>query len=132
MSSYIDSSVFIRRYARERVGAAEPPAVGALDRPVTSRITQVEVLRFLGRADSAVERSLGEVLFAHELGQCEIIELDAALAIRAAQIAAQGAVKSLDAIHLAAAERAGCVVFVTGDRRQGQAASALGMRVMEC
>ena len=132
MSSYIDSSVFLRRYVREQVEAVPAPAPVDILGPTTCRITQVEVLRFLERSPSAVERSLGLALFAHELGQCDVVEVDEFLALRAAIFGGRYSVKSLDAIHLAAAERAACTTFVTGDRRQAAAARALGMAVTEC
>lgn len=132
MSAYIDSSAFLRRYVREDVDAVAAPTLAEIHGPTTCRVTQVEVLRFLERSPSAIERSLGHAVFAHELAQCHVIEIDEALSLRAAAIAGRQGVKSLDALHLAAAERAGCDTLVTGDRRQGRAARTLGLAVVEC
>lgn len=132
MSTYLDSSVFLRRYLRESVDAAPPPELGDIERPTSCRIAQVEVLRGLGRLSSAVERSLGQALFRFEFDHCEVVEIDDALCTCAGDIAAQHSVRSLDAIHLAAAVRAECSAFVTGDRRQAAVARSLGLAVREC
>lgn len=132
MSTYLDSSVFLRRYLRESVDAAVPPEFGDVDRPTSCRIVQVEVLRRLGHLSSAVERSLGQALFRFEFDHCEVVEIDDALCTSAGDIAARHSMRSLDALHLAAALRADCSEFVTGDRRQAVAARSLGMAVREC
>lgn len=132
MSTYLDSSVFLRRYLRESVVAAPPPEFGDVDRPTSCRIVQVEVLRRLGQLTSPVERSLGQALFRFEFDHCEVVEIDDALCSRAGDLAAQHSMRSLDAMHLAAALRADCAEFVTGDRRQAAVANALGMAVREC
>lgn len=132
MSTYLDSSVFVRRYAGERVGAARPPAPSDVSSPVTCRITQVEVLRVIGRADSTVELAFGDAIFTKEMDACQVVELDEQLAQRAARIAIEHGVRSLDAIHLAAAELMECTAFATGDRRQGRAARELGFSVVDC
>ena len=132
MSTYLDSSVFLRRYLRESVDAPPPPELGDVGRPTACRIVQVEVLRRLGQLPSAVERSLGQALFRFEFDHCEVVEIDDALCTRAGDIAAEHAMRSLDAVHLAAAMLAECSEFVTGDRRQAAVARSLGMAVREC
>jgi len=70
--------------------------------------------------------------FAADAARLEIIELDAETCERAATIAEVTGAKTLDAMHLAAAQRAGGpeISFVTFDLRQAQAARTLGFTVL--
>jgi predicted nucleic acid-binding protein len=70
--------------------------------------------------------------FADDLGSVSIIELDEATCEPAASIAETTGVRTLDALHLAAAQRvlepgSG---FLTFDVRQAQAARVLGLTVV--
>jgi predicted nucleic acid-binding protein len=68
----------------------------------------------------------------HDLGVLSVVELDEATCETAAPIAELTGVPTLDALHLAAAQRVGgaAVPFLTLDLRQAQAARALGLTVV--
>jgi predicted nucleic acid-binding protein len=70
--------------------------------------------------------------FADDLEAFALIELDAHTCELAATIAEQTGVRSLDALHLGAAQRLGtqALAFVTFDLRQAQAARTLGFSVL--
>ena len=70
--------------------------------------------------------------FADDLHSFSIIELDEATCESAAAIAEASGVRTLDALHLAAAQRVSApgVCFLTFDLRQAQAARALGLTVV--
>jgi uncharacterized protein len=97
---------------------------------LTARHTIVEVRRNLARllAGVATARSA----FATDLEALSIVELDEVTCDAAAQIAEVTGVRTLDALHLAAAQRIGgpAVPFLTFDVRQAHAARALGLTVV--
>ena len=64
--------------------------------------------------------------------QTQIVELDAETCERAADYAVTLGVRTLDALHLAAAHRVGggALPFLTFDLRQAQAARSLGWMVL--
>lgn len=70
--------------------------------------------------------------FERDWSMIEIVEIDGELCERAADLAEVTGVRALDAVHLAAAHRAGAprVSFATFDLRQAQAARSLGWMVL--
>ncbi|GAA1548278.1 type II toxin-antitoxin system VapC family toxin [Kribbella hippodromi] len=91
---------------------------------VSSVLAEVETFRALARhAPSAIKR------LPRVLDLIDLTELDAAGRI-VAQAVQPAEVRSLDAIHLAAAKRAGPLVsFVTYDKRLADAARTAGLPV---
>ncbi|MBC8195714.1 MAG: type II toxin-antitoxin system VapC family toxin [Acidimicrobiia bacterium] len=132
MTLYVDSSALIKRYIKED-GAEEAVAHMASDPVlVTSALTAIEVRRNLKRIltdDLEVMRGR----FSVDLDAFAVISLDAQVCDDAAKVAEQTLCRSLDAIHLAAARRAGSATTVlTFDRRQAQAARSIGLSVIGC
>ena len=91
----------------------------------TSRVAVIEVLRATSLANPAPEvRVAAEGL----LSSCMLVELNDDL-IRSAALLASATVRTLDAIHLASALRAGPDEFVAYDSRLLEAALAHGLSV---
>lgn len=132
MSLYVDSSALLKRYVEEPDSEAADELLRSDPSLLTARHTVVEVRRNLARV--LAERDAGEArsAFLGDLEALSLIELDATTCERAAAIAEVTGVRSLDALHLAAAQRAGgaAVPFLTFDVRQAQAARALGFTVV--
>jgi len=107
--------------ACERILRADPSWV-------TGRHTWVEVLRNLAKLLRGTERTRLKAAFRSDWSRMYLVELDATTCERAGDLAETLQVRSLDALHLAAAERAGgaALRFVTYDLRQAQAARSLG------
>lgn len=132
MSLYVDSSAFLKRYVDE----ADSPVADALLQAdptlLTARHTIVEVRRNLARLLSGRSLAAARAAFAEDLPSVAIIELDEATCEQAASIAETTGVRTLDALHLAAAHRVSepGVGFLTFDLRQAQAARALGLTVV--
>jgi len=132
VSLYVDSSVLLKRYLDE----PDSEAAGALLRSdpllVTGRHTVVEVRRNLARLLDGPGLVEVRAAFAGDLERLAIVELDPETCERAAGIAEITGVRTLDALHLGAAQRAGggAVTFLTFDLRQAQAARTLGMTVL--
>ena len=132
MSVYVDSSALLKRYVDGPDSQAAESLLRSDPSLLTARHTVVEVRRNLARLlhepDAAAMRSA----FMQDLEDLSIVELDTATCESAASIAELTGVRTLDALHLAAAQRVGgaAVPFLTFDLRQAQAARTLGLTVI--
>lgn len=132
MSTYVDSSALLKRYVEEADSTAADALLRADPALLTARHTIVEVRRNLARLLSGRELMAARAVFAADLTSFSVIELDEATCESAALIAETTGVRTLDALHLAAAQRVASpgVGFLTFDLRQAQAARALGLTVV--
>lgn len=132
MSTYVDSSALLKRYVEEADSTAADALLRADPALLTARHTIVEVRRNLARLLSGRELKAARAVFAADLTSFSVIELDEATCESAALIAETTGVRTLDALHLAAAQRVASpgVGFLTFDLRQAQAARALGLTVL--
>ena len=132
MSTYVDSSVLLKRYVEEADSAAADSLLRGDRALLTARHTIVEVRRNLARLLSGRDLVTARAAFADDLSSLSIIELDEVTCESAAAIAEATGVRTLDALHLAAAQRVSApgTVFLTFDLRQAQAARALGLTVV--
>jgi uncharacterized protein len=132
VSLYVDSSALLKRYVDEPDSNAAESLLRSDSSLLTARHTVVEVrrnvARLLDEPDAAAMRSA----FMQDLEDLSIVELDAATCESAAAIAEVTGARTLDALHLAAAQRIGgaAVPFLTFDLRQAQAARSLGLTVI--
>jgi predicted nucleic acid-binding protein len=132
VSTYVDSSALLKRYVEEPDSAGADALLRADRGLLTARHTIVEVRRNLARLLSGRDLAAARGDFADDLRSFSIIELDEATCESAATIAETTGVRTLDALHLAAAQRvseAG-LGFLTFDLRQAQAARTLGLTVV--
>jgi uncharacterized protein len=125
---YVDSSVLVKRYVNE---ADSDRAEAFLeDDPtwVTAQHAFVEVAIALSRRVATA--TYGQVMtrFEADWSRTSVVAVDDNLCRRAARIGAETGTRSLDAMHLAAAERVGArsIPIVTFDQRLGQAARSMG------
>ena len=132
MSTYVDSSALLKRHVEEADSAAADALLRADRSLLTARHTVVEVRRNLARLLTGRALVAARAAFADDLRSLSIIELDEATCESAASIAETTGVRTLDALHLAAAQRVSApgVGFLTFDRRQAQAARTLGLTVV--
>jgi predicted nucleic acid-binding protein len=132
MSLYVDSSALLKRYVDEPDSATADAILASDTSLLTARHTVVEVRRNLARLLDGRDATAARAAFIEDLGAFGIVELDEVTCGTAADIAELTGVRTLDALHLAAAQRVGgsAVGFVTFDVRQAQAARALGMTVL--
>ena len=132
MSTYVDTSALLKRYVDEPDSDVADTLLEADPALLTARHTIVEVRRNLGRLLEGRDLATARAAFARDLVSISIIELDAVTCESAAGIAEAMGVRSLDALHLAAAQRIAepGVGFVTFDVRQAQAARSLGLTVV--
>lgn len=131
MSLYVDASALLKHYVDEsdrdrfeQLFAADPVRL-------TGRHSVVEVRRNLARLLEPGSAAAMRAAFTADLRAIHIIEIDAVLCEDAAGVAELTGVRTLDALHLAAARRAGDgVTLLTFDLRQAQAARSLGLPVV--
>jgi uncharacterized protein len=132
VSTYVDSSALLKRYVEEPDSPAAVSLLRADAALLTARHTIVEVRRNLARLLSGRDLAAARRAFANDLRSFSIIELDETTCESAAMIAETTGVRTLDALHLAAAQRISApgVGFLTFDLRQAQAARGLGLAVV--
>jgi uncharacterized protein len=132
VSLYVDSSALLRRYVDEPDSEVADSFLRSDSSLLTARHTIVEVRRNLARLVAGRELASARSAFATDLEVLSIVELDEVTCDGAAQIAEVTGVCTLDALHLAAAQRIGgpAVPFLTFNVRQAQAARSLGLTVL--
>lgn len=132
MSLYVDSSALIKRYVQEPESDLAQRLLSSDPELMTGRHTLVEVRRTLSRLLDATPLAEARGAFAADVERLSIVELDPETCERAASIAEITGVRTLDALHLGAAQRAGgsAASLLTFDLRQAQAARTLGMTVL--
>jgi predicted nucleic acid-binding protein len=132
VSLYVDSSALLKRYVDEPDSDRAELLLRSDPSLLTARHTIVEVRRNLARLLEERDAAAARSAFLQDLGVVSIVELDEVTCEMAAAIAELTGVRTLDALHLAAAQRVGgaAVPFLTFDVRQAQAARGLGLMVV--
>ncbi len=132
MSLYVDSSALLKRYVEEPDSEMAESLLRSDPSLLTARHTVLEVRRNLARLLEERDAATARAAFLEDLDALSIVELDEVTCEMAAAIAELTGVRTLDALHLAAAQRIGspAVPFLTFDLRQAQAARGLGLTVV--
>lgn len=127
MILYIETSaaakLLVDGPASSRLAARLDGAVDQDDPLLSSMILETELRRLAVRVD------LAQAAVTHLLERFDLMETDRSL-YREAGLLPGRHLRSLDALHLAAALRVGADVMVTYDRRQADAADAAGLPVL--
>lgn len=131
MTLYVDTSAVLKRYF------AEPDAEQAIEFMaadpvlVTSALTELEGYRNLSLHLDADEFEEARARFRMEMDWMATVALDTSTQVEAIRVAEETGCRSLDAIHLASALRAGAATtLLTYDTRQARAARELGLAVV--
>lgn len=132
MSLYADSSALLKRYVDEPESDAADEQLRAAQLLLTARHTIVEVRRNLARLLAGSDATDARTALMRDIESFSIVELDASICEAAAIISELTGVRTLDALHLAAVQRAGgsAIPLLTYDVRQAQAARSLGLTVL--
>lgn len=131
MTLYVDSSALAKLFVEE----PDSQTVRDLLRGkqwTAARHAYIEVRRALHRRLPPERLGPARARFQESWRDTEVVELDEATCDVAAELAETTGARTLDALHLAAARRAGGaeLMFVTFDRRQAEAARSLGWAVL--
>ena len=132
MSLYVDASALLRRYLHDRHRPLVLDAMGEASEWCTSALTRTEAQLVLHRASVSArqQRALWGAL-RDEWEAFWVVPLDDRCTARAVEIGATYGLRTVDAIHLAAADRLpGPVRYLTLERQQIPAADALGFEVV--
>lgn len=124
---YLDASALVKRYVAEEGSEALIAAMAGAEGWAICRIGYVETARAVGLAagKGAVKR------FEADWPSFEIVEVDASLAEHATELTFADELRSLDALHLAAALliASGELTVATWDARLHRAAQGRGLAV---
>lgn len=130
MTTYVDSSALLKLYLDE----PETPMAQRLlaaNNLTTGRHTYVEVRRNLARVLEGVDLESARRRFTTDWEQVDVVDIGVHVGEAAATLADRTGLKTLDALHLGAAESVGgSNAFVTFDRRLAAAARLLGWTVL--
>jgi predicted nucleic acid-binding protein len=123
--AYLDASALVKLVLDEPESEALRDALDAWPRRATSRLSVVEIIRGVRRADPLLEP-----LAARALTGVDLLALSDHVLLSAARLDPP-IVRALDAVHVASALRVRAVLgaFVSYDARQLEAASARGLPV---
>lgn len=132
MSIYVDSSALLKRYVDEPDSETAAELLESDPDLITGRHTVIEIRRNLARLLRPKDLGRLRPTIEEDFAALGLVELDAATCELAASIAEATGVRSLDAMHLGAAQRVGgtAIAFLTFDLRQAQAARTLGFSVI--
>lgn len=134
MTLYAESSALLRLYLDEPDSSFGRELLRADPSWVSSCVTAVEVRRNLARLLDADELERARAAFRDDWAELTSITVHDAASGRAAELAEATGVRTLDALHLEAAERSGAgdghLPLVTFDRRLADAARSLGWTVL--
>jgi uncharacterized protein len=128
LTLYLDSSALVKRYVAEQGSDEIIAAMEGTERWVSCWLGYVETARAVGLKVGAEASKRVK----SEWATVDVVEMDAALAERAAEIAVAARLRTLDALHLAAALAVpgSGVVLATWDRRLHAAARAEGLETL--
>jgi uncharacterized protein len=128
---FLDTSALLKRYVEEDGTALVLRRMSEDLEWVVSAVARTEAeislcrLGFDASVDAAATSGLGE-----DWEHCHVVPMDLACLARAAELGCRYDVRTLDALHLAAADRLPQpLVMLTFDRRQADAARAMGLTV---
>jgi predicted nucleic acid-binding protein len=131
--AYVDSSALLKLYLDE---PETPTAFDVIHRHevwTTARHTYVEARRNLARTLAGSGLTVARAALAEDWEKVVVVELDEKVCEAAAHLAEMTGIRTLDALHLGAAEVAGArdgLPVITFDRGVRQAVQALGWRVL--
>jgi predicted nucleic acid-binding protein len=132
MTQYVDSSAFAKRFISEpETPEARRLLMADLDW-VSANHTYTETYRAISLGAREQDRARYLDAFEDDWSRSMVVILDDDLCRRAAEIAVATQTRTLDALHLAAAEKAGgaALHFLTFDIRQSRAARSMGWTVL--
>jgi uncharacterized protein len=132
MSLYVDSSSLLKLYLREPDSDSVEGLLRDAGPLITGRHTEIEVRRNLARRLTDGPAQQAKAQFRRDWESISIVELDEITCAVAAEISENTGARTLDALHLGAAQRSGegALSFMTHDLRQARTARSLGWTVL--
>ncbi len=136
MRHFFDSSALAKLYIREPGRAAVRSVLAEADELLLSVLALPEILSMLNRLrrEGKIPRdeyATQKRLVVADVADATVIGLTSAVVARTIDCLERATVRASDAIHVASALEADVDRFVSADRRQCDAARAVGLRVEE-
>jgi predicted nucleic acid-binding protein len=131
LTLFLDTSALLKRYVVEPESDAVSRIMERDARWVAANHTYTEVSIALTRRLGIGEAAPAIRLFEDDWIRTVVVDIDDPICRRAADLGIEHHLRTLDALHLAAAERAGGsgLTFLTFDTRLGDAARSMGFPV---
>lgn len=131
MTLYVDSSALVKRYVDEPDSDDAESLLLSDPEWATAQHSYVEICLVLDRRLAAPERRIARESFERDWLRSLVVSIDDIVCRRAAELGSMTGARTLDALHLAAAERAGgrSVPLLTFDLRLARAAREVGFTV---
>lgn len=132
MTLYVDSSALVKRYVEEVDSETAEALLASDHRWVTAGHAYVEIALALRRRLGELARREAMAAFEADWERTFVVAIDETVCRRAAEIGMMTGARTLDALHLAAAERAGgrSIPVLTFDVRLAETARRLGFTVL--
>lgn len=128
MTLFLDTSALVKRYIEEGTSSIVSSLMEEDAAWAASSICWAETRMALHRAGFGIDQP---ELFGVEWEQFDAVPVDGVCLARAAEIGCDHRIRTLDAVHLAAAQTLPPPLsFLTFDERQREAAVALGLEVV--
>jgi len=129
---YVDSSALVKRYVDEPESDDAESLLLSDPEWTTAQHTYVEIRLVLDRRLADRGRRIARESFERDWLRSLVVYLDDGVCRRAAELGSMTGARTLDALHLAAAERAGgrSLPIVTFDLRLARAAREVGFTVL--
>ena len=125
----LETSALLKRYVDESGRDTLVALMAADDVWAASQLAWTEAHIALCRIPDETDRASALAALAADWKEFLVVETDQHCHARAAVIGCANGLRTLDAIHLAAAEMLGGATLVTFDRRLARAAVSIGVRV---
>ena len=134
MKVFLDSSALVKRYIEEPGSDRLFEIVKKASEVAVCIVSVPEVLSACNRLvrEKKVDADQYQWIkneFLLDMGEFAVIDLTNEVIGRSIQCLEKGALRSLDALHIASAVEYTCGLFVTGDERQKAIAVAMGLKV---
>lgn len=134
MKVFIDSSALVKRYIEEPGSDRVGELIGKAKEVAVCIVCVTEVLSACNRLvrEKKINSEQYEWIkkeFLLDMGECIMIDITNEVIIRSIQCLEKGALRSLDALHVASAIEYKCGLFVTADQRQMNIAGAMKLKV---
>ncbi len=132
MTIYLDASALFKRYVAEAGSEVVSGILSDDDVWVTANIAFTELSINLARRLHMPELQVATARLERDWEAIRVVRIDHVLCRRAGALGSKVGIRTLDALHLAAAERAGGAElrFLTFDSRLAVAARAMGFDVV--
>jgi len=133
MKVFIDSSALVKRYIEEPGSGRVAELISKAKEVAVCIVCIPEVLSACNRLVREKKIDAGQYEwikneFLLDMGEFVVIDITSEVIIRSIHCLEKGALRSLDALHVASAVEYKCGMFVTGDRRQHAIASRMGLK----